>query len=294
MAPEIGAGSYNRSIDIYALGVLLYEMLTGDVPFVGSSPAEILMKHMTVTPELNNIEEPFASVIRKALAKDPAERYETVQEMVEDLFGSENVRNSMSHFSPDELSVIAHRVAAKANIGERPGEEKPKADVAAQPTGDRGWQIPEKAQRLAQKADALGRQVADKVDAKADSLLGAGKLHIPGVTDPIQPGQRRTLALLTMIIVALGAGVLHGTNNGGILLTAVTVFIMTAVCAKTILFSQRRRFVNLEQESRWVGKLATCCLASLLATLLGIMLPQLLGITGIRTGSNLLNLLNTS
>jgi len=118
MAPEIGAGSYNRSIDIYALGVLLYEMLTGDVPFIGSSPAEVLMKHMTVSPELNNLEEPFKKVIKKALAKDPTDRYQTVQEMVEDLYGSENIRNSVSHFSPNELSVIAEKVAAKANIAD--------------------------------------------------------------------------------------------------------------------------------------------------------------------------------
>ena len=50
MAPEIGAGSYGTSIDIYALGILLYEMLTGEVPFGGSSPAEILMRHWTDTP----------------------------------------------------------------------------------------------------------------------------------------------------------------------------------------------------------------------------------------------------
>jgi serine/threonine protein kinase len=67
MAPEIGAGNYNCGIDIYALGVLLYEMLTGDVPFMGSSPAEILMKHMTNAPEINNIDEPFAQVVKKAL-----------------------------------------------------------------------------------------------------------------------------------------------------------------------------------------------------------------------------------
>ena len=40
MAPEVGAGSYDRSIDIYALGILIYEMLTGQVPFFGASPAE--------------------------------------------------------------------------------------------------------------------------------------------------------------------------------------------------------------------------------------------------------------
>ncbi len=113
MAPEIAEGKYDRSVDIYALGILLYEMLTGQVPFLGSSPAEILMKHMTAAPDLSNIEEPFASVIRKALAKNPAERYQRVQEMVEDVFGTEQIRNSVSQFAPEELSVVAAHVAEK-------------------------------------------------------------------------------------------------------------------------------------------------------------------------------------
>ncbi len=113
MAPEVGQGQYDRSIDIYALGILLYEMLTGQVPFLGSSPAEILMKHMTAAPDLTNIEEPFARVIRKALAKDPTERYQSVQEMVEDVFGTEHVRNSVSQFAPEELSVMATHIAQK-------------------------------------------------------------------------------------------------------------------------------------------------------------------------------------
>jgi serine/threonine protein kinase len=278
MAPEIGAGSYNRSIDIYALGVLLYEMLTGDVPFVGSSPAEILMKHMTVSPELDNIEEPFVSVIRKALAKDPADRYETIQEMVEDLFGSENIRNSVSHFSPDELSVIAQRVAAKANIAGRPGEKKPKADVAAQPTKEMGSQITETAQRLAQQADTFGQKFANRIDDETSKLLGS-KVHIPGITDPVNPHQRRTLAFLTMTLIAVGAGLLHGPNGDGIIPTAIVVFVMIAVCSKTILFSHKHWFFNLEPESQWVPKLVTCCLAALLASmavgLIGVVVSML-------------------
>ncbi|MHC4424903.1 MAG: protein kinase domain-containing protein [Planctomycetota bacterium] len=280
MAPEIGVGSYNCSIDIYALGVLLYEMLTGDVPFVGSSPAEILMKHMTVTPELDNIEEPFAGVIRKALAKDPADRYETVQEMVEDLFGSENIRNSVSHFSPDDLSVVAQRVAAKANIVERPGAEKPevdKAHVGARPTKEMGSQIAETAQRFARQADVLGRKVADRVDAETGKLLGS-KVHIPGITDPVDPRQRRTLALLSMALIAVGAGLLHEPHGGRFLQTAVAVFGMIAICSKTILLCHQRWFANLEPESRWVEKLVTCCSASFLAVLFAAILLKIFGI----------------
>ena len=114
MAPEIGAGKYGSSIDIYALGILLYELLTGQVPFFGSSPAEVLMKHMTAEPDLSGISDTFVNVIRKALAKDPADRYQSVQEMVEDVFGSEHIRNSVSHFSPESLSTVAEHATQKA------------------------------------------------------------------------------------------------------------------------------------------------------------------------------------
>jgi hypothetical protein len=266
MAPEIGAGSYNRSIDIYALGVLLYEMLTGDVPFMGSSPAEILMKHMTASPELGHIEEPFARVIKKAMAKDPADRYQTVQEMVEDLFGSEHIRDSVSHFSPDELSVVAERVAAKANIFETPRVERPKAEVAAEPTREVGREITDTAQRFARQADAMGQKVADRVDAEAGKLFGT-KMRIPGITDPVDPHQRRTLAFLSMTFIAVGASMLHGPQRGGFVPMAIAVFVMIAVCSKTILFSHRRWLLNLEPESQWIPRLVTCGLAALLTSI---------------------------
>ncbi len=268
MAPEIGAGNYNYGIDIYALGVLLYEMLTGEVPFIGGSPAEILMKHMTATPELDNIDEPFAHVIKKALAKDPDERYKSVQEMVEDLFGSDNIRNSVSHFSPDELSVVAGRVAEKVRPGKKQGSDKPAVDVTAAAVGGAGRQFTGAAQRFAKQADDIGRSVADKFDAKVDRILGAKKTRIPGVTDPILSGQRNMLVFVTMAIVAIGSGFLHGN----ILETALVVFVMTGVCSKTILFSQRKWSRNQGPQSQWLGRLVTCCLASFVATLVGFML----------------------
>src|SRR3954447_16051159 len=100
MAPEVGAGCYDRSVDIYALGALLFEMLTGQPPFFGVSPAEALMKHLSAPVRLEGIEEHVATVRRRALEKDPAQRYQSVQEMVEGVFGAEHIRQSVSCFAP--------------------------------------------------------------------------------------------------------------------------------------------------------------------------------------------------
>jgi hypothetical protein len=81
MAPEISTGNYNKQIDIYAAGIMLYEMLTGQVPFEGESAGEILMKHLTTPPDLGRVPAEFVPIVAKALAKDPAQRYRTMAEM---------------------------------------------------------------------------------------------------------------------------------------------------------------------------------------------------------------------
>ena len=82
MAPEIANGRYGKEIDVYALGVILYEMLTGRVPFEGESVGEVLMKHLTTPPDVSMLAEPFRSVVAKALEKDPAKRFAAVTEML--------------------------------------------------------------------------------------------------------------------------------------------------------------------------------------------------------------------
>ncbi|MBX3394995.1 MAG: serine/threonine protein kinase [Phycisphaerae bacterium] len=113
MAPEVGSGNYDRTIDIYALGVILYEMLLGRVPFSGSSMGEVLMKHLTAQPEVDELPAPFPHVIRKALAKDPNDRYQTVNEMMTDLFDAEDLSRSVGAFEPASISTLASRAARK-------------------------------------------------------------------------------------------------------------------------------------------------------------------------------------
>ena len=82
MAPEIGKGEYGKEIDIYSLGIILYELLTGNVPFDGESSQEIILKHLTADPDLSLVPQPFAYVIQRSLAKNPASRYRDCREML--------------------------------------------------------------------------------------------------------------------------------------------------------------------------------------------------------------------
>ena len=85
MAPEIGKGMYGKEVDIYALGVILHEITTGNVPFDGESSQEIIMKHLTASPDLSKVPDRLRPVISRALAKDPEQRYSSVEEMFGDL-----------------------------------------------------------------------------------------------------------------------------------------------------------------------------------------------------------------
>lgn len=81
MAPEVARGRYGREVDIYALGVMLVEMLTGRVPFDGETTAEILMKHLTAEPDLTGIPQTMRPVLAAALEKDPARRTADAEEL---------------------------------------------------------------------------------------------------------------------------------------------------------------------------------------------------------------------
>jgi serine/threonine protein kinase len=87
MAPEVVKGRYGKEVDLYAVGVILYEMLTGRVPFTGESPGEILMKHLTDLPDLTALPLAFRPVVARLLDKDPYRRYSSAISMMADLEG---------------------------------------------------------------------------------------------------------------------------------------------------------------------------------------------------------------
>ena len=86
MAPEQEQGTVRRESDVYALGVSLYEMLTGHLPFTGGGAAMLLNKlnGKHIPPSSRNPALPAAldEVIAKALVPDPEKRYHTPSELV--------------------------------------------------------------------------------------------------------------------------------------------------------------------------------------------------------------------
>ncbi|MCP4782698.1 MAG: serine/threonine protein kinase [Fuerstiella sp.] len=109
MAPEISLGRYDRTVDIYALGIMLYEMLAGQPPYVGESMGEVLMKHLSSDPDVSQLPEPFAGVIVKAMQRDPANRFQTAQEMVEAVEGAAPLNLLHDSFNPTTLSLVGER-----------------------------------------------------------------------------------------------------------------------------------------------------------------------------------------
>ncbi|MBA2460656.1 MAG: Stk1 family PASTA domain-containing Ser/Thr kinase [Actinobacteria bacterium] len=91
LSPEQARGApVDQTSDLYSTGIVLYELLTGTVPFNGDTPVEIAMKHLSQTPEPPSahraeIPRDLDYVVLRALGKDPSQRYHSAEEMDSDL-----------------------------------------------------------------------------------------------------------------------------------------------------------------------------------------------------------------
>jgi tRNA A-37 threonylcarbamoyl transferase component Bud32 len=122
MSPEQSRGEkVDKRTDIYSLGVMLYEMLAGGVPFQADTTFGMLMKHINEPPPpIKGISDDLQALLDRALAKDPSLRYDSAGELANEFLAVFNGQT----ISPGTLHIaqMARQIAAEANKGrlERP------------------------------------------------------------------------------------------------------------------------------------------------------------------------------
>ncbi len=131
LSPEQARGApVDQTSDLYSTGIVLYELLTGGVPFNGETPVEIAMKHLSqvpAPPSTHRAEIPrdLDYVALRALAKDPADRYHSAEEMDSDL---ERIARGIGVSA--ETAEAATTVLASTDLGEAATTIRPAAAAA--------------------------------------------------------------------------------------------------------------------------------------------------------------------
>lgn len=112
LPPEQANGkSATVKSDIYSLGILMYELITGSVPFKGDNAVEIALKHMkekipSIRKQNPTIPQTVENIVIKATAKNPRNRYDSVKEMHEDLevcMEKENVKKVTFEYPENDI-----------------------------------------------------------------------------------------------------------------------------------------------------------------------------------------------
>ncbi|SDM63748.1 serine/threonine protein kinase [Fictibacillus solisalsi] len=134
-SPEQARGGVaNAKSDIYSLGVVLFEMLTGRVPFTGESPVSVALKHLQedvpeprkINPE---IPQSVENIILKALTKNPIYRYDSALEMMDDLDTALSPhRLNEERWSDFDESADATRIMAPVSMTKEPEAKEPESN----------------------------------------------------------------------------------------------------------------------------------------------------------------------
>ena len=117
ISPEQARGEYpNSRCDIYSLGVVMYEMLTGQLPYTGDSLTEIALKHIEAKPLppheiVDDFPLEFEGIISKAMNPNADERYQSANELLEalELFTDSQIENEISEVPDKEPAVVPVR-----------------------------------------------------------------------------------------------------------------------------------------------------------------------------------------
>lgn len=142
LSPEQAKGvQTNEQSDVYSLGIILYELLTGKVPYDGETPISIALKHLqeeAVPPSKLNprVNPALENLVLRAIAKSPEQRYATAKDLLQDLHNvqaGQPVRKVESQGIQDLESTRIHRSLSTGVNSALSAEGKAKEDGVAAP-----------------------------------------------------------------------------------------------------------------------------------------------------------------
>jgi hypothetical protein len=160
LAPEVARGESATPLsDIYALGVVLYEMATGHLPYAGDTPLSIALQHVESEPrrpsELNpSLPPALEAIILRAMAKAPADRFSSAAELADALRAFargapmptlEATQQPAPDTTPADARTVAGAVGATPGAGPLPDEAPTQAWSWGQPMAPSPWATGERA-----------------------------------------------------------------------------------------------------------------------------------------------------
>src|SRR5688500_12663923 len=135
MSPEQGRGSpLDARSDLYALGILAFEMLTGNVPYHDENPMTVIQMHLhgQVPPMPDSVPYPMQAIVRRALEKEPARRYQSAGEMMH------HCQQAFAELSGGAMSIGGGGVPRTMFAG---GPQMGGAALGAPPMGQSGYGV---------------------------------------------------------------------------------------------------------------------------------------------------------
>ncbi len=187
IAPEMALGqSIEASADVYAVGVMLYEVLTGRVPFVGESAFEVVAQHLGTTPTPPSevapkgwVSRELDALVLKTLAKNPADRFGSAAELLEAI--DELAKPKVQRKELDEAAFAAARELLENNPSDPDAASRLEQVVAPAGAWDKAVEVlracAEKVESADDKKALLYRAVRIR-EAELGDKKGAEELYL--------------------------------------------------------------------------------------------------------------------